>query len=220
MGIQIVGTGGALADVGAVAQKGVHIINKPIDVAGGGYFRVAAQTGTLAAALGAGSVTAGHIFSFRNPHVSTLVVIHSITARFQTLTDFTAATVTDLGFDLFRLTGFTVVPTTNRSSPTPSKMRTSFATTVIGATDINVATTVGMTGQTQTIDTSPFDSTIADMNQISGFPALGYTPVESLGYPLTLAQNEGFLIRNRGLWPAAGTGITQVEVSWAEVTAF
>jgi len=214
------GVSASLAEVGAAAQKGLHITNKPIDVTGGGYYRVAAQTGTLAAALGAGSATVGHLYSFRNPHASMLVVIHSITVRFQTLTDFTAATLTDLGFDLFRLTAFSVVPTTNRTSPTPSKMRTSFGTSVIGATDINVATTVGMTGQTQTIDTSPFDSTIADMNQTASFPPLTYSPVESLGYPLTLAQNEGFLVRNRGVWPAAGTGILQAEVSWAEVTAF
>lgn len=214
------GVSTALADVGAVAQKGLHVINKPIDVTGGGYYRVAAQTGTLAAALGAGSATVGHLFSFRNPHVSMLVVIHSLSVRFQTLVDFTAATATDLGVDVFRLTNFSVVPTTNRTSPTPTKMRTSFGTTVIGATDINIATTVGMTGQTQTIDASPFDSTIADMNQTSSFPPLIYTPVESLAYPLTLGQNEGFLVRNRGAWPAAGTGILQVEVSWAEVTAY
>lgn len=221
MAIPIIGgASGSLAGVGVEAQKGLHIINKPVDVTGGGYYRVAAQTGTLAAALGAGSATVGHLFSFRNPHATILVVVHSITVRFQTLTDFTAATVTDLGFDLFRLTTHTVAPTANKANPTPTPMRASFGATIIGATDIAIATTVGMTGQTSTIAASPFDSTIADMNQTSGFPPLTYTPVESFGYPLTLAQNEGFLVRNRGVWPAAGTGILQVEVGWAEVTAF
>jgi hypothetical protein len=214
------GVSTTLAEVGAGAQKGLHIINKPIDVTGGGYYRVSAQTGTLAAALGAGTATVGHLFSFRNPHATILVIPHIIKVRFQTLTDFTAATVTDLGFDLFRVTGFSVVPTTNRTSPTPTKMRTSFISTIIGATDINVATTVGMTGQTMTLDTSPFAANIADMNQIANFSELNYTPGVADGYPLTMAQNEGFLVRNRGIWPAAGTGILQVEVGWAEVTAY
>jgi hypothetical protein len=214
------GVSTTLAGVGVEAQKGLHIINKPVDVTGGGYYRVSAQTGTLAAALGAGSGTVGHLFSFRNPHATILVIPHIIKVRFQTLTDFTAATVTDLGFDLFRVTTFTTVPTTNRTSPTPSKMRASFGTTIIGATDINVATTVGMTGQIMTFDASPFAANIADMNQIANFPELNYTPGVADGYPLTLAQNEGFMIRNRGVWPAAGTGILQVEIGWAEVTAF
>lgn len=220
MGIQIIGSGGALTDVGAVAQKGVHVIPKPQDVTGGGYYRLAAQSGTLAATLGAGTATVGHLFAFRNPHVSTLCVLNAITVRFQTLTDFTAATVTDLGFDLFKMTGFTSQYTTNKTNPTPTKMRTSFASTVTGATDIAVATTVGMTTFTGTIDPFPFDSTIADMNQTSSFPPLTYEPGRLGGYPLTLAQNEGFMVRNRGVWPAAGTGIIQVEISWSEVTAF
>ena len=206
--------------MGAEAQKGLHVIDKPIDVTGGGYFRVAAQTGTLAAALGAGTATVGHLFAFRNPHATILCVIHTIKIRFQTLTDFTAATVTDLGFDVFVMTGLTSMYTTNKTNPTPNKMRTSFQTTVLGATDIAIATTVGMTTFTGNISTSPFTSIIADMNQIANFPALDYSPGITDGYPLTLAQNDGFMVRNRGVWPAAGTGIMQVEVGWAEVTVF
>lgn len=209
-----------IAGVGAVAQKGIHVVTKPADVTGGGYFRVVGQSGTLAAALGAGSATVGHLFSMRNSHATILCVINSVTVRFQTLTDFTAATVTDLGFDMFTLSAFTVNPTANKANLTPNKTRSSFASSVLGATDLAIATTVGMTGQTSTIAATSFDSTIADMNQTAGFPSLEYTPQKNHGYPLTLAQNEGFLIRNRGVWPAAGTGILQVEVSWSEVTAF
>ena len=39
-------------------------------------------------------------------------------------------------------------------------------------------------------------------------------------HPIVLAQNEGLVIRNRTVWPAAGTGILQVEVAWAETTLF
>ncbi len=208
-----------IASVGAVVQKGLHVVCKPLDVTGGGYFRVVAQTGTLAAALGAGSATVGHLFAFRNPSAAVLCVMNSITVRFQTLTDFTAATVTDLGFDLFRMTGFTSQYTTNKTNVTPNPMRTGMAT-VLGATDLAVATTTGMTTFTGTIAASPMDATIADMNQTSGFPPLSYTPIEGGGYPLTLAQNEGFMVRNRGVWPVAGTGIIQVEVSWSEVTSY
>ena len=35
-----------------------------------------------------------------------------------------------------------------------------------------------------------------------------------------LSQNEGIVLRNRTVWPAAGTGIVQVELSWSEVAAY
>jgi len=220
-----------IAGVGAVAQKGVHVITKPIDVTGGGYFRVAAVTGTLAAALGAGSATVGHLFSLRNPHATTLIVIHYIRAQFQTLAAFTTPTVTDFGFDLFRNTGHTVQYTTNKTNLTPSKLRSSFASSVLGAADLVIATTVGMTGQTATQDANATNMCIGDPNIVNaaggteyanqGPPAmLIYNPNVSDGYPLTLTQNEGFVIRNRAAWAAAGTGILQVEVGWAEVTAY
>ena len=52
-------------------------------------------------------------------------------------------------------------------------------------------------------------------------PTLLFEPdIASGEHPLVLGQNEGFVLRNRAVWPAAGTGIIQVEVSWAEVTAY
>ncbi len=39
-------------------------------------------------------------------------------------------------------------------------------------------------------------------------------------HPIVLAQNEGIVIRNRTVWPAAGTGILMVALDWAEVAAY
>ena len=35
-------------------------------------------------------------------------------------------------------------------------------------------------------------------------------------HPIVLVQNEGLVIRNRTVWPAAGTGILLVELGWSE----
>lgn len=226
------GLSGTLAEVGAGAAKGLHTINKPHDIGSLGAYRVAAVTGTIAAGLGAGSATVGHMFALRNSHASNLMVINYIRARFQTLTAFTAATVTDFGFDLFRCTANSVNYTTNKANPTPSKLRTSFGTSGVAATDLAIATTVGMTGQTSTQDTSAIGMSIGDPNIVNAAaateyanqglpPELLYLPNVAHGeYPLVLANNEGIVIRNRAAWAAAGTGLLVVECGWSEVTAY
>lgn len=225
------GTSASIAEVGAAAQKGLHVILKPNDVGALGAYRAANITGTLAAALGAGSATVGHMYHFRWPDATRFAVIHYVKAQFQTLTAFTAPTVTDFGFDMFKTTAHSVAGTTNKTNVTGSKMRTSMGATLMAAADQLIATTVGITGQTATFDTNAIAESIGDPNIVNAAaateyanqgppPILLYNPAASGEYPLTLAQNEGFIIRNRTVWPAAGTGLLTVEVAWSEVTAY
>lgn len=52
-------------------------------------------------------------------------------------------------------------------------------------------------------------------------PLLLFNPDLGHGeHPLVLGQNEGLVIRNRTAWPAAGTGILQVEMAWTEAVLF
>jgi hypothetical protein len=95
---------------------------------------------------------------------------------------------------------------------------------------MRVATTAGLTALT-TLDALPIVQSLGDTQRVNptaateeavvNNPALSFLPDISRGeYPLVLAQNEGLVLRNRTVWPAAGTGLVQIDISWAEVTAF
>jgi hypothetical protein len=185
-------------------------------------------SGTIAAALAANAV----LFSFRWGDATRLAVVTYISLRFQALTLFTAATLVDFGFDAYvgrsfsaNHTGGTAATLTGNSM----KTRASMGTTLL--TDLRVASTAALGGGTITLDGNAFASSIGDPQtvnpaagteeQLVNDPSLEWRPdVASGEHPLVFAQNEGFVLRNRGVWPAAGTGVIAVNVRWAEVVGY
>ena len=91
--------GGAM-EIGATAASPAHVTAKPLPTGSLGQYRIAATSATLAAALAA----AAQLFYLRWTDATRLFVLHKFTARFQCLTLFTPATLTDFGFDLFKAT--------------------------------------------------------------------------------------------------------------------
>lgn len=228
------GVSAALLGIGAQAQSSLHAEVRPISYGSLGHYRISANTGTLAAALAAGTGTAGHIFAFRWGDATRFCVITKLKLRFLPLTPFTAATLTDhTSFDAFVVRSYTashsggtaLTPTSNNA-----KMRTSMGTSLV--TDIRISTTAALTNGTETFDAFPFAQSIRKGNRVN--PAAATEEVVmpqtdgididfSMGdgdHPIVFAQNEGFVIRNRTVWPAAGTGICTILFGWAEVTAF
>jgi hypothetical protein len=95
---------------------------------------------------------------------------------------------------------------------------------------VRISTTAALTALT-TLDALPIAQSLGDTQRVN--PAAGTeeqrvnNPTIDLQcnmhngeYPLVLSQNEGLVVRNRTVWPAAGTGIFQIEMSWSEVSAF
>jgi hypothetical protein len=219
------GTSAVIAEVGAAAQKGLHMIPKPTDAGALGHYRVAVVTGTMAAALAASA----QVFQFKWTDATRLAVITSLEARMTTLTGFTAGTITDAGLDAFIARSYAAGGggTTLTLTGDNNNLRTSFGASLA---TINVSTTAALTAAT-TLDTQPFEQSIhgggrqatpsATVPVEPPPPALLYQARISDGeYPIVLAQNEGVVIRNRAVWPAAGTAILQFKIQWAEVTAF
>lgn len=234
MGIQIQGNGGTIMEVDGTNFRAARTVNRPIDHSTFGHYRLHVSSGTLAAALAAGTGTAGHVFAFRWSDATRLAVITKLKCRFLPLTPFTAATLTDhTSFDAFILrtysashTGGTgLTPTGNNA-----KMRTNMASSLVG--DVRIATTGALTAGTHTFDAFPFAQSIRKGNRVN--PAAATEEVvmptadgmemdfdmSSGDHPIVFAQNEGLVIRNRTVWPAAGTGILSVMIGWAEVAAF
>ena len=234
MAIQIQGQGGVIAEVDGTTFRAARTVNRPIDHGALGHYRIAASSGTIAAALAAGTGTAGHVFAFRWGDATKLAVITKFKTRFLPLTLFTAATLTDAtSFDAFIVRGYTashsaqtnLTPTGNNA-----KMRTNMGTSL--ATDVRISNTAALTAGTHTFDAFPFAQSLRKGNRVNPTAATEETIMPQFDgmemdfdmgggdHPIVLAQNEGIVVRNRTVWPAAGTGILSVTIAWAEVSAF
>lgn len=228
------GVSATLLGIGAQTQASAHFESRPISYGALGHYRIQGISGTMAAALAAGTATAGHVFAFRWGDATRLAVITKFKVRFQPLTPFTAATLTDhTSFDAFIVRAYTASHT-GQTALTPvgndAKMRTSMGTSLV--TDIRISTTAALTAGTHTFDAFPFARSLRKGNRVNPAAATEETiqpTTEGMDidfsmadgdHPITLAQNEGIVVRNRTVWPAAGTGIISVLIGWAEVTAF
>lgn len=193
-----------------------------------GQYRFATVTGTLVAALAAGA----QVFQFKLAAASAgQAAITLIRARFLPLTPFTAATLTDhTSFDAFVARAYALGGggTTNTLTTNNAKLATSMATC---KSVINTSTTAALTAAT-TLDANPFAASLRRGNRINPAAAteeiilpgsldLEFAPRLDQGdIPLILAPGEGFVIANRTVWPAAGTGVLAVEVCWTEAERF
>lgn len=231
MPLQIQGNGGVVAEVDGTTFRALRSTARPIDYGSLGHYRIHIQTGTLAAALAAGTASAGHVFAFRWGDATRFAIITKLKTRFLPLTPFTAATLTDhTSFDAFIVRSYTASHSGGTALTSPSKMRASMGATLV--TDMRISTTAALTNGTETFDSSPFAQSIRRGNRVNPAAATeeviqpsadGMELDFDMGggdHPIVLAQNEGIVIRNRTVWPAAGTGILSVAIAWAEVSSF
>jgi hypothetical protein len=200
---------------------------RPLDYKTAGSYRVAVRTGTLAAALAAGAT----IFSARWGDATKMCVIQKVTARLLPLTPFTAATLTDhTSLDLITARSFTASDTGGTAitlTGNNQKLRTTMASSAF--TDMRISTTAALTAGTRTPDAQAMAASIRKGNRVNPAAAteetiqptdniLAYAPDVAAGeHPITLVQNEGILIRNVTVWPAAGTAVVAIEIAWSEL---
>lgn len=205
-----------------------------------GQYRVATQTGVLAATLAAAAPV--FVFYYKAPapvagtRVALQAAISRIRARFQPLTPFTAGTLTDVGsFDAIAFRGAAAAPSTTLLTLTTNnaKMQTNMNTcnAVISVSTTAALATTGLP-TTPTLDANAFAGMLRKANRTNPAAATEETiPPSDLDLtfypdpahfesPLILSNGEGFYIQNRTGWPAAGTGEVHVEVSWSEVSAY
>jgi hypothetical protein len=230
MGMQVQGAGGSVAEVGAFAAEPLHTVAKPTDAGSLGHYRFSVVTGTLAAALAANAV----VFSCRWSDATRFAVIRYVRTRFMPLTLFTAATLTDAtSFDLFIGRSFSAAHTGGTGLTLTGdnlQMRSTMGASLFN--DIRIATTAALGGGTVTLDAHPIAQSLRKANRVNPAAATEEAimpttdglnldiALDAGEHPVVLGQNEGLVLRNRTVWPAAGTGILLVEMAWAEVTAY
>jgi len=231
MPIQIQGNGGVVGEVDGTIFRTLRITPRPIDYGSGGAYQNCMRSGTIAAVL----VVNGILYSFRNPSASLLVIIHRVRVQLFANLAFTAA-FNDMSCRMHIARSYTTGFTTNGTAATltgnNAKLRTTMPTC---ASIIHILNTsnAGLTGGTATEDTDPMAiSNLGKPNVVNAAAGTEYVAAQPLitldyepdmgdgAHPLVLAQNEGFLIRNGLVWPAAGTGVVVVRTAWSELTTF
>lgn len=218
------GVSAALAGVGAEAASPIHTVKMPISMGSGGAFRLGAVSGTMAASLTGNA----EIFQFRYvTATSRIALIHRVQFSAGQLVAASAAALINIRMTAARAwsaagSGGTRLVLTGNNC----KLRTTLATTEVN--DAGVSTTTGLTAGTKTLDTTDLSDIASSF--LTG--AITTTPQGKLfenvnifdslegGYPLVLADQEGFILRIGTALPAGATWSFAVNVMWQEVPAF
>lgn len=180
-----------------------------------GSYCMGANTGTMAAGLGAGAP----IYSFRYGGAA-LAIVRKVVAEADDIT--TAFVAGAAKFDMIAARSFTASDTGGTAATLTGnngKLRTSFATTAIS--DLRISSTATLTAGTRTLDAQPLASVeFAVPTSIDGDLLPTTTLYQSnIGEsPLVLATNEGFVIQ--ATVPGTGTWVASVRVCWDEVSTF
>jgi hypothetical protein len=224
MAVQIQGNGGVIADVGGTTFRAQNVNLKPIDHGALGHYRVNHRCGLVAT-----QAANSRLFELRNTDPAKLIIPTRITIKWLQTAAHTAAIEDSI--DVFRVTGFSVVDTTNTVTPVASVKRTSgmaaAGSSIASIRGVTIAgAAAGMTGGTLTKDSS----SIGQLPQwlLAALPTASTVMVQlseifddvNGTHPFVFAQNEGFIIENRVLLGAAAGSSVYIDCTWAEVTAY
>lgn len=187
-------------------------------IEGGRTFRV-----THRFAIIAQQAANSRLFELRNANTSQLVVIHDFRVDW-TQTAAHSNAIED-SLDLFKATGFTAVDDTGTVTLTASEMRTASEANAAVIRGVTIAgATAGMTGGTLSLDSGPLLQ--VPLWLLATLPTAGPVPTATLRFlprspygerALTLAPNEGIVLRNRVLLEAAAGSSVYVSCAWSEV---
>jgi len=223
------GVSGELSGVGNQVFVPEHVASGPMSIGNGGGYRLAMTSGTIAAALAANS----ELFQFRYvTAASRVALIFGITVGAGAIVA-PAVGVTPVNMQLRAAiarawtadgSGGTAANLTTNNQ----KLRSAFATSEVSSA--RMATTAALGIGTKTLDAQDMGSVLTstyfdlaasdvDLTLVKPTNLLGEFAA-SLGFPLVLANQEGFVVRSGLVMPATLTWNLIVNVLWSEVNAF
>lgn len=217
--MQLIGkTGGVVQEVSGTLFRAGHVVLKPLEYVTGAY-RVNHRCAIIAA-----QAANSRLFELRNVGTNHIIPTRLVIKWFQNAAH-TAAIEDSL--DVFKVTGFTVVDTTNTVTPVPSAKLTTMTAAPAGAAirGVTVAgAAAGMTGGTLVKDASPVGQlplwltlAFADPSQRNMAILDVFDDVNGT-MPFRLATSEGFIIENRVLLGAAAGSSVYIDCSYVEVS--
>ena len=221
MGIQVVGAGGAVAEVGEFTASPIHVNSKPVPA--DGHYRV-----THRCVLVNTQAANSRLFEIRQPTAGKLLILTRLIVKWLNSAAHTAFIEDSL--DCFKVTNFTAVDTTNTVTLTASLKRTSMTADVAQIRGVTVAgAAAGMTGGTLTKDAGPWAQLPRILNQTveatTETTSRTADTMEALDpgddtHPFVFLQNEGFIIENRVLLGAAAGSSVYIDCAYAIADAY
>lgn len=223
MAIELIGDSGVLAEVGEKVRRPLHVANFPPS---GNAYRLAAFTGTIAAATAANT----EIFQFRFvAGTKTFAIVRKI--MFDGIGIVAVGTALGpLGFMVKPARGWSVAGSGGtRIANTGDNMQMETALANSQVADIGIATTAALTAGTKTVDANAIGQAIGGTltgavttSQSQGSPIVPQALLDASagGMPLVLANQEGFVIHTTHVGPAALTYTAGFTVDWIEVTNY
>lgn len=197
-----------------------RVSQRPMELGARGAYSIGLVTGILPAALGANS----EIMQFRWVDSTRVAIIRSVrvSAAIST-TAFVAGVPPTIELRAARAwsaqgTGGTGIT----FGANDAKKRTDFATTLVAAGDVRIATTAALGAGTKTLDGTAIASAIGNTaaatatTQIIPPDTKLWERLTGDEYPLVLESNEGFVVRSVQV-PGTGTWTAAICVEWSEI---
>jgi len=191
-----------------------------------GFFQLGAVSGNLTNT----TVTANNsLFSMRwAPGNGKLAVIRRVIINFVQTVGWTAAAAQPVGLYVARNwtvsdSGGTQVTIAGNTQ----KMRTTYDPSYFSIpSDVRIASTATLTAGTRTLDTNPIGIGLLAASQVAAASAtylqqtITLHDVNTGDHPIVLDNNEGLVVNNMVVWPAAANGFIAVNVEWLETSAY
>ena len=218
MAIQLQGFSGIVDETEGVFRARRQVIY-PVDPKTLGAYTIGASSGNIAATLAANST----LFSFRWGSAVARAVLEYVSVWLVVATAITTSVLFDLEMMLARSftasdSGGTALSLVGNNN----KRKTTMGTSLV--TDMRIASTGALTVGTRTLAGNASGRIKASTGTLAGTVIFGgialYSVINPWEYPVVLAQNEGFLIRNPLAGPATGTLALGVNVSWWETDVY
>lgn len=191
-----------------------------------GQYRVSARSGVL---TGTGVDGDGPVFSLRWTDTQVQFVLQFLEAYYIATGAFTAAQEISLGAVL--ASAFTVADSSGSAISLAAAGRVRKSMAVSKVNDMRIGDTTKVTAGTRTLDGFDFvqgGGLVNDPNIAAGTEQIhpngryGFTYALNMAageHPIVLGANEGIVIRNKIVFPAAGNCRLFVNVGWMEVPA-
>lgn len=215
MAIQLIGSGGAVAEVDPTFDA-VRTTARPPEAAGA--FRFAGVSG-----LTTGIAANAALFLFRNPAADKLCILQFLKVRAAVITGFTAAQ--EIGFDVMAFRNWQVDAggTLISNAGNNMKRRSSLAASIANIR-IPAAAALTTPAAPAVADGNPFmagvGKTLAAAATVQDMAIEETMDFNAGDYPIVFGQNEGFAVRNSILMGAAGTVRWNVTIGWIEALTY
>jgi hypothetical protein len=221
VGIQIIGAGGQVAEVGEFNSSPLHVVEKPVPA--DGHYRV-----THRCVLVNTQAANSRLFEMRQPTAGKVLILTRLIIKWLNLTAHTA--IIEDSLDCYKVTTFTAVDTTNTVTLTSSLKKTGMTADIAIIRGVTVAgAAAGMTGGTLTKDAGPwaqlpriFNQTVMATTETSARISDNMEALDPGNdtYSWVFAQNEGFIIENRVLLGAAAGSSVYIDCAYAIADAY